>query len=151
MSAFSTEFGKHDIAALTDELVATTRTVVDGDRRRLESMLFAQVTALQAIFVKLSGRAAGAQYIPQLATYLRLALKAQSQSRTTLESLAAIKNLPIVYARRANIARRPERGSRTWSSHCDLGNNRRHNAPMRQGRVFHVTATRAAYGVRYAT
>jgi len=36
-------------------------------------------------------------------TYLRLALKAQAQSRATLETLAAIKNPPVVFARQANI------------------------------------------------
>jgi hypothetical protein len=36
------------------------------------------------------------------------ALRAQSQCRTTLETLAAIKNPPIVYARQANIAQGPQ-------------------------------------------
>jgi hypothetical protein len=35
---------------------------------------------------------------------MRLALKAQSQSRATVETLAAIKNPPVVYARQANFA-----------------------------------------------
>jgi hypothetical protein len=35
--------------------------------------------------------------------YLRLALKAQSQSRATVETLATVKNPPVVFARQANI------------------------------------------------
>jgi hypothetical protein len=35
---------------------------------------------------------------------MRLALKAQSQCRATLETLAQIKNPPVVLARQANIA-----------------------------------------------
>jgi hypothetical protein len=35
---------------------------------------------------------------------MRLALKAQSQCRVTLETLAAIKNPPLVFAKQANIA-----------------------------------------------
>ena len=36
--------------------------------------------------------------------FMRMALRAQSQCRTTLETLSAIKNPPIVYAKQANIA-----------------------------------------------
>jgi hypothetical protein len=35
--------------------------------------------------------------------YLRLALKAQSQCRATVETLAEMKNPPVVFARQANI------------------------------------------------
>jgi hypothetical protein len=34
---------------------------------------------------------------------MRLALRAQGQCRATLETLAAIKNPPVVFARQANI------------------------------------------------
>ena len=40
--------------------------------------------------------------------YLRLALKAQSQCRATLETLATIKNPPVIYAKQANIANGPQ-------------------------------------------
>ena len=43
-------------------------------------------------------------YVPVAETYLRLALKAQSQCRASIESLAQIKNPPVVYARQANFA-----------------------------------------------
>jgi len=36
-------------------------------------------------------------------SYMRIALKAQSPSRATVETLAAIKNPPVVFARQANI------------------------------------------------
>ena len=39
---------------------------------------------------------------------MRLALKAQGQCRATLETLAAIKNPPVVFARQANIAHGPQ-------------------------------------------
>ena len=35
---------------------------------------------------------------------MKLALKAQSQARATLETLSNIKNPPVVYARQANIS-----------------------------------------------
>ena len=40
--------------------------------------------------------------------YLRLALKAQSQRRATLETLATIKNPPVIYAKQANITSGPQ-------------------------------------------
>jgi hypothetical protein len=39
---------------------------------------------------------------------MRLGLKAQSQCRATLETLAQIKNPPVVIARQANIAQGPQ-------------------------------------------
>ena len=39
---------------------------------------------------------------------MRLALKAQSQCRATLETLATIKNPPVVIARQANISSGPQ-------------------------------------------
>ena len=39
---------------------------------------------------------------------MRMALRAQSQCRATLETLAAIKNPPIVYARQANVTTGPQ-------------------------------------------
>ena len=39
---------------------------------------------------------------------MRMALKAQSQCRATLETLATIKNPPAVFARQANIAQGPQ-------------------------------------------
>ncbi len=40
--------------------------------------------------------------MPNIEGFMRMALRAQSQCRTTLETLAAIKNPPSVYARQAN-------------------------------------------------
>ncbi len=109
VAAYSREFGEHDIAVLTAELSQAIGRVVDkGDRGGMEGMLVGQASALQAIFVNLAGRAANAQYMPQLETYLRLAMKAQNQCRMTLETLAALKNPPVVYARQANIANGPQ-------------------------------------------
>ena len=39
---------------------------------------------------------------------MKLALKAQNQCRMTLETLAAIKNPPVIYARQANFANGPQ-------------------------------------------
>ena len=81
-----------------------------GDLSDGERMLSAQAVALNAIFAELA-RVAHANLfkVPEAADrYLRLALKAQSQSRATVETLAAIKNPPVVFARQANIAHGPQ-------------------------------------------
>jgi hypothetical protein len=42
--------------------------------------------------------------MPHYETFLRLELKAQAQCRSTLETLATIKNPPVIYAKQANIS-----------------------------------------------
>ena len=53
--------------------------------------------------MSLARRAANQEYLKQYESYLRMALKAQNQSRMTLETLAKIKNPPVVFAKQANI------------------------------------------------
>ena len=49
------------------------------------------------------------EYFNAAETYMRLALKAQTQCRATLETLAAIKNpQPVAFVRQANIAHGPQ-------------------------------------------
>ena len=71
-----------------------------------EAMLTSQAVALNIIFAELARRAAMnmGEYIEATERYLRLALKAQAQCRATTETLAALKNPPVVYARQANIS-----------------------------------------------
>ena len=94
------------IAVLKDKGDAVNR----GDMREHEAMLSAQAVALNAIFGELARRAAlnMGDYIGATETYLRLALKAQSQCRSTIETLAEMKNPPVVFARQANISNGPQ-------------------------------------------
>lgn len=102
-----------DLKATTEELRAQAAAVHAGDLRRCESMLMSQATGLQSLFASLVNRAHGAELLPQFETYMRLALKAQSQCRATLETLSNIKNPPVVYARQANIAHGPQQVNNT--------------------------------------
>jgi hypothetical protein len=92
-----------DIGALIDRLAGDVKDVWAGDMKRAEAMLFGQAHALQAIFMDLARRATTREYLKQWEAYLRMALKAQNQCRMTLETLATIKNPPVVFARQANI------------------------------------------------
>lgn len=95
--------GELDIGMLTASLSAGMKDVNAGDMRRAETMLYGQAHALQAIFTNLARRAVKQEYLKQWDAYLRMALKAQNQCRMTLETLATIKNPPVVFARQANI------------------------------------------------
>lgn len=99
---------EHGDVSLT-ELVASLRdqgeAVNRGDLAAAERMLSAQAVALNAVFAEMARRAAlnMGEHLGATDSYMRLALKAQSQSRATVETLAAIKNPPVVFARQANI------------------------------------------------
>jgi len=104
VEAYGKTFGEQDIGALVDELRNKFEQVKAGDLSHCENMLVGQAQALQSIFVSLARRAVNQDYLKQYETYLRLALKAQNQSRMTLETLATLKNPPVVFAKQANIA-----------------------------------------------
>lgn len=104
--AFSRQFGELDINALVGELTAQAKTATDGDLQRPEAMLIAQAHTLEAMFHELARRAAlnMGEYLGAAETYMRLALKAQSQCRATIEALANLKNpRPVAYVQQANI------------------------------------------------
>ena len=97
--------GEHmDVPTMLATLREQAKAVNDGDLQQAESMLMNQATALQTLFARLTEKAMGADYLTSFEGFMRMALRAQSQCRTTLESLSAIKNPPIVYAKQANIA-----------------------------------------------
>ena len=96
-------------AELNKELSNQARAVNEGDLKRSEGMLMIQAHTLDAIFNNLAQRASQAKYMDDLDRYLRLGLKAQSQCRATLETLATIKNpQPVAFVRQANIAHGPQ-------------------------------------------
>jgi hypothetical protein len=87
-------------------LTAKAEAIHGGDLREAETALISQATVLQALFLEMTRRAGLNMGVSLDATetYMRLALKAQNQSRMTLETLAAIRNPPVIYARQANFA-----------------------------------------------
>ncbi len=107
---FSQIFGESDLGALIGELRKQSGHVHNGSLKRAETMLIAQAHTLDAIFNELARRSAlnMGEYINAAERYLRLALKAQSQCRATLETLSNIKNPPVLYAKQANIANGPQ-------------------------------------------
>ena len=102
---YGKSFGELNLMSLVDELGLQIDQSKDGNLDSAEAMLTTQAHSLDAIFANLARRAIRAEYLPQIDTYLKLGLRAQSQCRATWESLAVIKN-PIgrAYVGQANIA-----------------------------------------------
>lgn len=99
-------FGELDLTTSIEVLREKVDKVNEGDLSDVEATLTAQAVALDAIFTELARRGAlnMGEYLNAAETYLRLALKAQSQCRATLETLANIKNPPVAYVKQANIS-----------------------------------------------
>ena len=93
-----------DVAALAQSLANGIEQVQRGDLKGVDAILFGQAQTLHAIFANLARSAMKQGQLKHFEAYLRLALKAQNQSRMTLETLAAIKNPSVVIARQANIS-----------------------------------------------
>ena len=102
----------HEVNALIRELTVQAEAVRRGDMGRAETMLIAKAHTLDEIFASLARRSNAnirADYLDAGERYMRLALKAQSQCRTTLEALAEIKNpRPVAFVKQANIAHGPQ-------------------------------------------
>jgi len=98
-----------DLGGLVSELRSQCEQVNRGDLKRPEAILLTQAFTLDAMFNDIARRAAlhNGQIEP-FERLLRLAFKAQTQCRSTLETLANIKNPPLVLARQANISNGPQ-------------------------------------------
>ena len=102
--------GETDFTALYVALHDRAKAIRGNKLGSAEDMLTAQAAALNAMFLEMARRSGAnmGEYMQAAETYMRLALKAQAQCRATLETLANIKNPPVVYARQANIANGPQ-------------------------------------------
>jgi hypothetical protein len=83
--------------------------VSKGNLQRPEALLMAQSTTLDTIFQDLTQLAY--KHMNQLDAaerLLRLAFRAQTQSRATVETLGNMKNPPMVFARQANLTTGPQ-------------------------------------------
>ena len=108
MSQYARCLGELDNAGLVKALTDETAKVRNGDLSYVEAMLIAQATTLQTVFASLLLKASSQDQLKHWESYMRLGLKAQNQCRMTLETLGAIKNPPVIFARQANIAHGPQ-------------------------------------------
>lgn len=107
MRAFDTSLANTSLGAMVDELARHVNDSKAGNLNRPEAMLLTQAHTLDVIFNALAQRAGVniGNNKDAAETYLRMALKAQSQCRTTLEALAEIKApKSATFIKQANIA-----------------------------------------------
>lgn len=108
-AAVSDSFGKSlfpelDLQFLLDEIQASINGVQNGNMKGLEAMLVGQAKSLQTMFVSMARRANRQEYLKQYSTYMNLALKAQAQSRTTIQALVELKYpRQVIVTKQANI------------------------------------------------
>ena len=96
---------ENDLVALAEALQANIKDVQAGDMASMEAMLVGQAQALQSIFVSLGRRAVAQTQLKHYGMYLTLALKAQSQSRATIQALTELKYpKQISFVKQANIS-----------------------------------------------
>jgi hypothetical protein len=148
------------ITELTEELARQSELVSAGNLQRCEAMLISQAQTLDTIFNSLavrSGRNMN-EYSHTADLYMRLALKAQSQCRSTIEAIAEMKNpKPIAFVKQANIAAGNQQvnngDNRTVrAGACARGNEIPQNKILRdtQHETLDIGSTRATSGINPA-
>lgn len=123
MQATTTARDLFDVPGMAEELRAQTKAVQSGDMSRVEAMLISQAIVLEDIFTNTARQAMTQTQLPQMEGLMRMALRAQNQCRATLETLATIKNPPVIFAKQANIAQ---------------GHQQVNNVPTHTGKIENV-------------
>lgn len=98
-----------DFEELMEGLNQSSVDLSKGDYSVISDMLLCQATALQTMFTSLARQANGLTHLNQIDALMKLALKSQSQSRTTL--LALVQHLSpkrVAFVKQANIAHGPQ-------------------------------------------
>lgn len=82
-------FGELSVTGLFEVLGDRVKAVKKGDLSEQRAMLATQAFALNSIFTEMARRSAAnmGEYVDAADRYMRLALKAQAQSRATIEAL----------------------------------------------------------------
>jgi hypothetical protein len=93
------------LQATMEVLKKTTQQIKSGDLSKIEEMYISQAVALEVMFASLARRARAQDNLLQYETHMRLALKAQNQSRATLQALVQMKQPSnTTFVKQANIA-----------------------------------------------
>jgi len=142
-----TEGAEFSLNALVAALDMQVRLTNKGDLSRAEALLVAQAHTLDAIYHKLVNRAVMnvGTHLDAAEAYMKLALRAQSHCRATLQALAVMKNpSPVAFVGQANIANGPQqvnnapavaaKGSRAGQSQTNFWRNNPMNGWTEQRR-----------------
>ncbi|GBG15387.1 O-acetylhomoserine aminocarboxypropyltransferase [Novimethylophilus kurashikiensis] len=123
MESFNkTMFPEAGLPDLITELRESIKAVQSGDMAGMEAMLVAQAQALQTMFVSLMRKGQAQEYLKQYQTHINLALKAQAQSRATIQALVELKYpRQILVTKQTNIANGPQQVNNTTNTHAHAG------------------------------
>lgn len=115
---FTKGFGKLTSNAALISLLAERKKINQGSLESAENMLMMQAHTLNIMFNSLANQAmVNNEFVPHFEMYIRLAFKAQTQSRATLETLGKIKNPPqVAFVKQANIGHNQQVNNSTLKS-----------------------------------
>jgi hypothetical protein len=92
------------IQGITNALAEQIEAMSNGSMKGSEDMLLMQAHTLDMLFNNLAALAKSNFQSSHFYPLFKAALKSQSQCSSTLETLAKIKNPPVVYAKQVNVA-----------------------------------------------
>ena len=102
--SMSRDLGAAQMTEMVAELKQQSAAIHDNDMSRPETMLIAQAHTLDSLFAHLSTQALTGTDLAKLERYMKLALRAQAQSRATLQTLGEIKSpKQVAFVGQANI------------------------------------------------
>ena len=94
-----------DPGTILQDLNEQAKAIHQGDMRQVESMLMGQAVALQSMFAYFALRAKKAQTPQAVQCLAQLALRSQAGCRSTLQTLADVKNpRQVAFVKQTNIA-----------------------------------------------
>lgn len=97
-----------EVLDMVKEFERCSQEVAEGNLGMIETSLLRQFMTLEVLFGELGQQALRASELRIRETLFKLALRAQSQARATAETLGALKNPPVVFARQANVTSGPQ-------------------------------------------
>lgn len=104
-----------DTPDLVAEMKKAGDEVVAGDLSRVERMLTNQLLTLDMLFNNLAQRSGHQDTFKGIEVLMRLALKAQAQSRSTAEAIALLKN-PMPFIQQTNVSTGPQQVNNAYAS-----------------------------------
>ena len=115
-------FGEIDDHELLVGLREQVERVKAGDLAPIEAMLLSQAKALEVLFTRLLCRGMGTDHVAAFQANVSLALKAQAQSRATLQTLVEAKQpRAVAFVRQANIAQQQQVNNGMAAVHAHAG------------------------------
>lgn len=138
-----------DIQELISTLKDSFKASKEGDLGGLERMLIGQATALQSIFTSLARRAQLQEFQKNYESFLTLALKAQAQSRTTIQAVIELKYpKQVAFVKQANISNGPQQvnnGNTTSEERVAGGPRRAEEKESQQNKLLVEESYGSAY------